>query len=61
MKSKQKDEEIRRIPTAKLLQSKALSKYQKDFAKALLTEPEYSIEEATTALDKALTKKVKGV
>lgn len=60
MKSKQ-ESKVTKIPTAKLLKSKALSKYQPDFAKVTLTEPEYSLEEATTALDKALAKKVKGV
>ena len=60
MKSKQ-EPKVTKIPTAKLLKSKALSTYQPDFAKVILTEPEYSLEEATTALDKALAKKVKGV
>lgn len=34
-----------------LLNSKAFSGYQKDFARALLTEPEYTLEEAREVLD----------
>lgn len=45
-----------KIATEKLLKSKALADYQKDFAKAILTKPEYTIEEAKTALDKVLKK-----
>jgi len=41
-----------RYPTAQLLGSKALSGYQRDFARALLTEPEYTLQEAKAVLDK---------
>lgn len=41
-----------RYPTAQLLASKALSGYQRDFARALLTEPEYTLQEAKAILDK---------
>lgn len=41
-----------RYPTAELLASKALSGYQRDFAKALLTGPEYTLQEARAVLDK---------
>lgn len=37
--------------TEALLNSKAFSSYQKDFARALLTEPEYTQEEAKMVLD----------
>lgn len=40
-----------RYETDVLLNSKAFSSYQKDFARALLTEPEYTLEEAREALD----------
>lgn len=40
--------------TAKLLKSKALSGYQQDFARVILSEPEYTIEDAKAALDKVL-------
>lgn len=39
-------------PTAQLLASKALSGYQRDFAKVLLTKPEYTVQEAKDVLDK---------
>jgi hypothetical protein len=41
-----------RYPTAQLLASGALSGYQQDFAKALLTGSAYTIQEARAALDK---------
>lgn len=41
-----------RYPTAQLLASKALSGYQRDFAKTLLTEQEYTLQEAKDILDK---------
>jgi hypothetical protein len=46
-------------PVAAVLKSKALSGYQPDFARAILTKPEYTIEEAISTLDKALKKEVK--
>ncbi len=60
MKSKSENEVVK-IPTVKLLKSKALSGYQRDFAKAILTEPEYSLDDAISTLDKALNKPLKGV
>ena len=45
-----------KIPTNSLLKSKALSGYQPDFAKAILTKPEYTVEEAKAELDKVLKK-----
>jgi hypothetical protein len=53
MKSKSNDE---KIATEKLLKSKALAGYQQDFAKAILTKPEYTIEEAIATLDKTFKK-----
>lgn len=44
----------KRYPTEKLLKSRALARYQQDFARVILTEPEYTIEEAKNALDKVL-------
>ena len=49
-----KIQEIKRDPTEKLLKSKALSGYQPDFARVILKEPEYSVEEAKAALEQAL-------
>ena len=51
--------EAKAYPAAALLKSKALSDYQPDFARAVLTEPEYTIEGAKAVLDKALKKEVK--
>lgn len=44
----------KRYPTERLLRSKLLSGYQQDFARVLLTEPEYTINEAKAILDKIL-------
>ena len=44
--------------TEKLLQSKALAGYQKDFARVILTAPEYTVEEAKAAIEAALKKGV---
>lgn len=37
-------------PTAVLLKSKALSGFQRDFVKAILTKPYYTINEAVAAV-----------
>lgn len=39
-------------PTEVLLNSKALSGCQRDFARALLTKPAYTLREAKAVLDK---------
>lgn len=57
MKSKE-EVIVNRIRTEKLLTSKALSGYQRDFAKAILTKPEYTVEEAKAELDKVLKTKI---
>lgn len=44
----------KRYPAAKLLKSKALSGYQRDFAKVILGDKEYTIQEARELLDKVL-------
>lgn len=44
----------RKYPTERLLRSRHLAGYQKDFAKAILTEPAYSISEAKAVLDKVM-------
>lgn len=44
----------KKYPTKKLLKSKHLAGYQPDFARAILTEPEYSIKEAQQILNKRL-------
>lgn len=51
-KSQQKTE--KKYPTARLLNSRHLVKYQRDFAKVILTEPEYTISEAVNALESVL-------
>lgn len=43
-----------RYPTEKLLKSRHLAEYQRDFAGVLLKEKEYTIAEARNILDKAL-------
>lgn len=45
-----------KIATTKLLKSKALAGYQQDFARAILTKPEYTVDEAKAELDKILSK-----
>lgn len=45
--------------TEDLLKSKALKDYQIDFSRALLTEPEYTVAEAKTILDRFFERKVK--
>lgn len=52
-----KSSEKIRIPTTSLLKSGVLGDYQQDFAKAILTKPEYTIDEAKEALDKVLKRK----
>lgn len=43
-----------KYPTSKLLKSRHLAGYQRDFARVILTEPEYTIEEAKKLLDEKL-------
>lgn len=50
MKEPEKNEKT--YSTEALLSSKALSGYQRDFAKALLTKPAYTVREAKQILDK---------
>lgn len=52
--SQQQKSTDRKYPTNKLLKSKQLSGYQPDFAKAILTDPEYSIKEARRELNRRL-------
>lgn len=42
--------------TERLLRSKALAEYQVDFARTVLIESEYTIEEAKAAIEAALRK-----
>lgn len=44
----------KKYTTEQLLKSQHLQGYQRDFAKAILVEPEYSISEAKAALDAVL-------
>ncbi len=44
----------KKYPTEKLLKSRHLQEYQKDFAKVILAEPEYTISEAKGVLDRVL-------
>ena len=48
------NKEVQKYPTSKLLKSKHLAGYQRDFARVILTEPEYTIEEAKQLLDEKL-------
>lgn len=41
-------------PTGELLRSRALAGYQRDFVRALLTKPAYTLREARAVLDKHL-------
>ncbi|GLB30087.1 hypothetical protein LAD12857_20100 [Lacrimispora amygdalina] len=43
--------------TESLLKSKGFAKYQQDFARVLLPDPEYTVEEAKEILDKFFEKK----
>lgn len=46
--------ENQKYPTTRLLKSRHLAGYQQDFARVILTEPEYTIEEAKRLLDEKL-------
>ena len=52
--AKKETEPVRRYATEKLLKSSHLKEYQPDFARVILTEPEYSVEEAREVLDAVL-------
>ena len=56
--STSKKDNAQKFTREKLLSSKALSMYQPDFASVILTEPEYTIEEAKAAIEAALQKGV---
>lgn len=45
------EQAARRHPTERLLKSKALSGFQPDFARAVLTKPEYTVGEALATLN----------
>lgn len=44
--------------TVDLLKSKALSRYQPDFVRVILTKPEYTLEEAISTIEGELSKEV---
>lgn len=46
--------EEKKYSTEKLLKSRRFAGYQPDFARAILTEPEYTISGAIDALERAL-------
>lgn len=48
-----------KYPTEALLHSRAFSGYQQDFARAILAETEYTIEQAKAVLDGFFGKDVK--
>ena len=50
--SRKKNE--KRYPAEVLLRSRVLSGYQKDFAKVILADKEYTVQEAIEALDKMI-------
>lgn len=54
--SKSENEKETRYRTEKLLKSKHLAGYQQDFAKVILTKPEYTVKEAVKVLDAELSK-----
>jgi len=54
-----KSNQSKKYATEKLLKSRHLAGYQKDFAKVILTEPEYTIEEAKELLERQLGRKRK--
>lgn len=54
--SKSKNDNDIRYTREKLLASKALSGYQKDFAAVILTNETYTLSEAKAALDAVLNK-----
>lgn len=54
-KTPETSKQEKRYKTSELLKSKLIrERYQRDFAKVILTEPAYSLPEAIEALDKAL-------
>ena len=59
MKSKQDEVKGEVYLTTDLLKSKALSMYQQDFAKVILTKSEYTLEEAKAEIEKALKREEK--
>ena len=46
--------EEKKYSTEKLLKSRHLAAYQQDFARVILTEPQYTISEAVQILERAL-------
>ena len=50
--SRKKNE--KRYPAEVLLESRAMSGYQEDFARVILADKEYTVQEAIEALDKVL-------
>jgi hypothetical protein len=56
--SKSKNDNDIKYTREKLLASKALSGYQKDFASVILTNETYTLSEAKAALDAVLKKGV---
>lgn len=53
-KSKNEAADAVRYSTERLLRSRALAEYQPDFARSILTAPEYTIEEAKAAIEAVL-------
>lgn len=58
IEKEKKAADVIKYPTEALLKSKALSKYQPDYARAILTKPEYTLDEAISAIERALKKEV---
>lgn len=56
---KKSHEKKKKYPTGKLLGSRTLAGYQQDFARVVLAEQEYTIEEARDKLDRILKGKGK--
>ena len=49
--SKKTTKEVKKYPADRLLKSKDFSEYQQDFAKVVLGDKEYSVQEAKAVLD----------
>ena len=52
--TKQTPKTAERFPRSVLLRSKALKGYQQDFVRVILTDPEYTLEEAIDLLESKL-------
>lgn len=54
VKPEEREAADKKYPTERLLKSRHLAGYQRDFARVILSKPAYSIAEAKAALDNVL-------